>query len=61
MLCNVVHKDILEYWNKWLKPLLIAIQMVMQDPFKLFLGHKPHGLLDVIRENGEKESSTTKN
>lgn len=45
-------------WNKQLKSRLLAVWKVLQAPmgfssFKLYLGCKSWGILDVIKENWE--------
>ncbi len=56
---STVHKFVKEdakNWDKWLEPLLFAVQEVPQastgfSPFELLYGRQPRGVLDVIRES----------
>ena len=62
---KLVHDDSWN-WDKWLVPLLFAVQEVPQastgfSPFELLFGRKPRGVLDLIKENWEEGPSPSKN
>ncbi len=65
MIRKFVHEDA-KNWDKWLEPLLFAVQEVPQastgfSPFELLYGRQPRGVLDVLRETWEEGPSESKN